>query len=475
MQHSHAQYRLSVAGVIALSALTLAACSKPPSHLDRVKRAGELVVVTRDASTHYFQGPDGPAGMEHDLALRFAEHLGVRLRLVVAERTADIFPMVERGAADLAVGVTVRRQIGSHVRFTPDYQQITQQLVYRLGENDPATIEDIVDGYLEVASGSAHADTLKALQAEYPELGWVETPTARTEDLLNRVWEKRLDFAVADSHEVAYVRRFYPELRIAFDLSTPKRIAWALPLSADDTLYLEAIRFIRSAKDDGTLAALQERYFSHVGEFNYVQTKVFQRHIVKRLPRFEPHFLSAGARFGLDWRLLAAMGYQESAWNPRARSPTGVRGIMMLTLATAAHVGIKNRLDPEQSIHGGARYFGRILSQLPQRIESPDRTWLALAAYNVGYGHLEDARVLTEHRGMNPDRWADVKQQLPLLRKKEFYAHMKHGYARGDEAVTYVERIRDYYEQLVRRFPVMNETTPQKLAEEAIAGDTPSS
>lgn len=474
MQHEHAYYRLTVAGILALSTLTLSACKKPVSHLERVKQAGELVVVTRDASTSYFQGPDGPAGLEHDLALGFAEHLGVQLRLVVAERTADILPMVASGEADLAAGVTVRRQLGSRVRFTPDYQKITQQLIYRRGERDPASIDDIYEGYLEVVSGSAHAETLESLRKQYPELRWVETPAARTEELLNRVWEKRVDFAIADSHELAYVRRFYPELRVAFDLSEPKRIAWALPLSTDDTLYRAATKFIRGAKEDGTLAQLKERYFGHVNDFDYVQTKVFLRHIEKRLPRYEPHFLTASSRYEVDWRLLAAMGYQESAWNPRAISPTGVRGIMMLTLATASHVGIKNRLDPEQSILGGARYFSRILSQLPERITNPDRTWLALAAYNVGFGHLEDARALTQHLGMDPDRWVDVKKQLPLLRKKEFYAYLKHGYARGDEAVTYVERIRDYYEQLMRRFPLTDETR-QKFAEDLVASNTPSS
>lgn len=474
MQQGRSHHRFATAGILTLSLITLTACNKSTSHLERVKQSGELVIVTRDASTHYFEGPDGPAGLEYDLAERFAEHLGVKLRVIVAARAADVLPMVERGEADIAVGVTVRRQLGSKVRYTPDYQKVFQQVIYRSGERDPSSLSDIAGGYLEVMGGSAHAETLKTLSKEHPELQWVEVPIARSEELLSRVWEKQADFAVADSTEVAYVRRFYPELRVAFNLSDTKRIAWALPLSTDDTLYRKATRFIRQVKDDGTMAQLKERYFGHVGDFDYVQTKVFLRHIEKRLPRFEPHFRTASSRYEVDWRLLAAMGYQESAWNPRAVSPTGVRGIMMLTLATAAHVGIKNRLDPEQSILGGARYFSRILSQLPERIANPDRVWLALAAYNVGFGHLEDARALTEHLGMNPDRWVDVKKQLPLLRDKEHYAYLKHGFARGDEAVTYVERIRDYYDQLVRRFPNM-EPPGQRLAEEEIANSAPSS
>lgn len=474
MQHGNTQHRLIAAGILALATLSLTACEKPLTHLERVKNAGELVVVTRGATINYFQGPHGPAGLEYDLAQRFADHLGVRLRLVVPDRASDVLPRVVSGKADLAVGVTVRNRLTRWVRFTPDYQTVTPQLVYRNGERDPASVEDLSDGYLEVVGGSAQADAVRAVAEQYPDLHWVEAPYAHTEDLLQRVSDKRIDFAVAASNEMAYVRRFYPELRVAFDLSDPKHIAWALPRSHDDTLYNEAVKFIQSVKEDGTLAQLEERYFGHVSQFDYVQTKVFLRHIDKRLPRFEPQFQAASARYGVDWRLLAAMGYQESAWNPRAISPTGVRGIMMLTLATAAHVGIKNRLDPEQSILGGARYFSTVLDQIPERIPNPDRTWLALAAYNMGLGHLEDARALTEHLGMNPDRWVDVKKQLPLLRKKAYYAYLPHGFARGDEAVTYVERIRDYYEQLARRFPV-KDNSGQRMAEDDRAHDTPNS
>ncbi len=475
MQHKRTPIRYFTATLLGVAALALTACEKPLTHLEQVKQAGELVIVTRGATVNYFEGPNGPAGLEYDLAQRFADHLGVKLRLVVPKRASDVLPTVVRGEADLATGVTVRQRLTRWVRFTPAYQEVTPQLVYRNGAPDPASIDDLADGYLEVVSGSAPADILRSLAEEHPDLHWVEAPVARSEELLRRVADKRIDFAVAASDEVAYVRRFYPELRVAFDVADPKHVAWALPLATDDTLYREAVKFLRSVEDDGTLAQLRERYFGHVERFDYVQTKAFLRHIEKRLPRFEPHFQAAGARYGMDWRLLAAMGYQESAWNPRAISPTGVRGLMMLTLATAAHVGIKNRLDPAQSILGGASYFNRILEQIPERIPDPDRTWLALAAYNLGFGHLEDARALTEHLGMNPDRWVDVKKQLPLLRDEKYYPYLAHGFARGNEAVTYVERIRDYYEQLARRFPEVPAEPRQRVAEDEQTHDTPNS
>ena len=178
----------------------------------------------------------------------------------------------------------------------------------------------------------------------------------------------------------------------------------------------------------------------------------FFHHTKNRLPKLIPIFKQAAATHELDWRLIAAISYQESHWNPKAVSPTGVRGLMMLTQNTAKQLGIKNRRDPVQSTEGGARYFVRMKGKIPDRITEPDRSWLALAAYNIGYGHLEDARVITERKGGNPDRWADIRDSLPLLEKKEWYKKTRYGYARGREAALYVRNIRNYYDLLNWKF-----------------------
>ena len=143
------------------------------------------------------------------------------------------------------------------------------------------------------------------------------------------------------------------------------------------------------------------------------------------------------------------MGYQESHWNPKARSYTGVRGIMMLTQNTASELGIENRLDPLQSIEGGGRYLAKLRSRIDDEVQEPDRTWMSLAAYNVGYGHLSDARKLTSQLGKNPNLWIDVKDSLPLLSQRRYYRNTRYGYARGQEPVNYVQNIRRYYDVLV--------------------------
>jgi membrane-bound lytic murein transglycosylase F len=223
--------------------------------------------------------------------------------------------------------------------------------------------------------------------------------------------------------------------------------------SRDQSLLDEATGFLEEIRGDGTLAQLVERYYGHVGRLNFVDSRDFRRHLNLRLPPLIPFFKKAAGQTGIDWRLLASIGYQESHWDSTAVSPTGVRGIMMLTRATARQMKVRQRTDPEQSILGGARYLKVIERKIPDRIREPDRMWLTLAGYNVGFGHLEDARILTQRQGGDPDKWQDVKKRLPLLSEKKWYKSTKHGYARGREPVQFVENIRSYYALLKRLIP----------------------
>lgn len=434
---------------IVLWCLALAACGRPDTLLERIKDNDELIVVTRNAATTYYEGPHGPTGLEYDLAALFAEHLGVRMRLVMPENFQDILDMVERGEAHIAAaGLTVTAARQRRVRFGPVYQTITPQLVYRSGSVGPRNLDGL-PGVLEVLAGSSHEERLFELQSEYPDLTWRSNTTQESAELLHLVWEQLIDYTVADSNELAIHQRFYPELRVAFDINEAEPLAWAFTAGADDSLYREAEDFFAQLRASGKLDQLLERHYGHVRDFDYVGTRRYMSHIAQRLPEYIPLFEAGAAETALDWRLLAAVGYQESHWNPEAVSPTGVRGLMMLTHNTMRFLGLSDRTDPEQSVLGGARYIRLLKDKLPERITDPDRTWLALAAYNVGYGHLEDARVLTQKRGGDPDKWMDVKDSLPLLAQKRWYSQTRHGYARGHEPVRYVENIRSYYDILV--------------------------
>ena len=262
------------------------------------------------------------------------------------------------------------------------------------------------------------------------------------------VADEAIDYTIADSNEFSLNKRFMLNLKSAFNISRPRQLAWVFPKTEDTSLYKAASEFIKKIKSNGELARLIERNYGHADNLNNVGTVVFRRHADKRLPLYQNMFQRAAAKHKLDWRMVAAMGYQESHWNLDAVSPTGVRGIMMLTKRTAADLGIKDRSDPQSSIDGGTKYFTDTKARLPEDIVEPDRSWMAMAAYNVGFYHLEDARIITEQQGKDPDKWLDVKQALPLLAKRKWYKKTKYGYARGWEPVRYVENIRSYYDLL---------------------------
>jgi len=435
-----------IAAVYCLMALT--SCSPfAADKLEAVRFSGQLVVLTRNSPTTYYEGPEGSTGIEYEMAKGFADRLGVKLKMVAPNRFADIIPMVARGQGDLAAaGLTVTETRRQRVRFAPAYQEIRQQLVYRRGTPAPAGIGNLGAGRLEVVAGSSYVERLNQLRLLHPTLSWTVNDEVETEELLLRVNDGQLDYSIADSNIVAVIRQFYPTLEVAFNVSQPEPLAWAFPLSDDDSLYREAVAYMEALRNSGALASLIEKYYGAASRFNPINIAAFIERVEQGLGPYEAWFRESATEHGLDWRLLAALAYQESYWDPRSVSPTGVRGIMMLTRNTAAYVGVKDRNDPEQSIRGGARYLRSRIDRLPARIPEPDRTWMALAAYNVGINHLEDARIITQTRGGDPDKWADVRANLPLLAQHAWYSRTRYGYARGYEPVHYVDRIRTYYE-----------------------------
>ena len=429
--------------------LVIGGCNdtKQSSSLGDVLDSGVLKVGTTYGLTTYYNGPTGPIGFEYELAEGFATYLGVKLEVFPYYNLDDLFPQLTDAHLDLiAAGISVSPERYQKFKFGPGYQRVSEKLVFKQGNEWPRAIKDL-KGELVIAAGSSHHDSLLRLQLENEQLSWQETDDSDMEELLEMVLNEELDYTIADSNILALMRRRYPELSIGFSISPEQDVAWAVNKQRDDSLLAALIEYFGIIQNNGTLAALEDKYFGHVRQFNYVDTREFIKSSRKVLPKFKPWFVQYSG--DLDWRLLAAMSYQESHWRPRAKSVTGVRGMMMLTLATAKELGIVSRLDPEQSIKGGAKYLTKLLKRIPDRITHPDRLWFALASYNVGLGHLEDARVLTERQGANPDMWVDVKIRLLQLRQKKHYKTTRYGYARGNEAVAYVDNIRRYYDTLV--------------------------
>jgi membrane-bound lytic murein transglycosylase F len=426
--------------------ILLSTCSTPPSVLERILRTGELTVVTRNTPAAFYYGAEEPRGVEYELARGYAEKLGVGLRIYIDDQ---VFPDLISGKAEIgAASLTIAEARRDTIAFGPGYQEIQPLIVYRSGTPRPRKLADLNNGRLEVVASSSHAALLTDLRAEEPLLTWIEQSQRSSEELIRRVADGEIDYTVADSHLYELLRNFYPELRVAFPLGPTDHVAWALP-KGDDALRESIAAYFAEIEANGELQRILDRYYFASSEFDYVGSRAFIRHVNTRLTHYRDFFLEAERSTGTDWRLLAAIAYQESHWDPKAVSPTGVRGMMMLTELTAAMMEVSDRQDPRASVLGGAHWYLRTRAKVPDRIAEPDRSWLAVAAYNLGFGHLEDARILTQYQGADPDRWEEVRERLPLLNDKEWFSRVERGFAPGKTAVTYVDNVRRYYEILM--------------------------
>ncbi len=449
------------------------AASRPASLLEKVQDIGHLTITSRNGPTTFYEGQQGLTGFEYTLAKSFADELGLELVIESEDDLGTLIKSVYEDNIQLAAsGLTVTDQRKDNVLFSTPYLDITQQVIYRSDSKKPSSVEDLIGEEILVIADSAHAENLRELQADHPDLQWEEQAGLEMIDLVEMVHSGDIKYAVVDSNAFLINRHVYPRARAAFDISEPQQLAWAFPKESDPTLFNAAEKFFARIKTDGTLEKIHDKFYGETDQFNHSGALLFANRVESRLPKWEAHLKQAGEDHNLDWRLLAAISYQESHWNSRARSHTGVRGLMMLTQAAAKDMGVTNRVDPEQSIKGGAKYFKSIFNRIPQKIQGLDRTWMALAAYNVGLGHLEDARILTQKQGDNPNKWDHVRRHLPLLSKRKYYKNTKHGYARGWEPVEYVENIQHYYTVLnwhehmeVRRIAAAKE------AQEAIANN----
>ena len=436
-------------GTVIASGL-LATCSAPPSLLEQIIASGEFRVLTRNSPATFYYGPEEPLGIDYELARGYADYIGVELDIRVTDRYWQIFPEVAGGNVHVgAAALTVTEPRSEIVDFSPAYQTATHQVIYRRGTDKPDELRDLSDGRLEILAGSAFVGLLNSAREALPELTWIENREAAVDELVRRVAVGEIDYTIVDSNIFELLQHSYPETRAAFSIGEEIPVAWALQKSDDTSLRESISAYFAEVQATGELDALLERYyFLTRKDFDYVGSRAFIRHLETRLPTYRGYFLEAEERTDVDWQLLAAMAYQESHWDADAVSPTGVKGIMMLTNTTADIVGVDDRTDPEQSIRGGADYLVRVDDKIPSRIENPDRTWFAIAAYNVGFGHVEDARIITESQGGNPDSWREVRQRLPLLTDPDWYKHLPRGFARGDEPVQYVDNVRRYYDIL---------------------------
>jgi membrane-bound lytic murein transglycosylase F len=402
------------------------------------------------APTTYYEDRDGnPAGPEYELVQDFARNRHIQVRFQVLESVEEIFEALGEGKGDLAAaGLTLTESRAEMFQVGPEYKRITEVCVCHK-DSKVESPADLGGLRLTVVKGSSYEETLLRLKRDQPDLGW-SSHDSSTEQLLKEIWDEKIDCTIADSNILEINQRYFPEIEQAFTLGEERSLVWYLPQGSPIT-HDELERWFVDLRQSGRFEEIENKYYGHIDEFDYYDTRVFLERIDDRLPPYEPLFRKAASESGFPWQLLAAVSYQESHWDPQAVSPTGVRGLFMLTQSTARSLGVTNRLDPQQSVFGGARYLRKMSERIPAFIENPDRLWMALAAYNVGFAHLQDARRLAIDLNRNPNKWHSLKEILPYLTQKKYFGRLRHGYARGYEPVLFVEHVRHYHDILSER------------------------
>jgi membrane-bound lytic murein transglycosylase F len=433
--------------------MALAACKAPERPAPPPPQSEELVVITVGGPATFYHDAEGQsAGLEFDLAAMFAADIGKRVRFLVMPQLIQVLPALEKNKAHLAAaGLTVTTLI-SAANPGPIYHVVEHHVAYNTDYSPPRDIAGLAGKTVHAVAGNGYGALLREWAEQAPGMKWSEVQAGDEDALLARLANGEIDAVLTNSSHLDVSRLFYPNLGSAFTVGQPAGIAWAFPVDADPWLLERASAFFQRIAQDGTLQRLVDRYLGHVKRLSSLDVETFLRKSQLLLPSYRAYFQLAGEITGIDWRLLAALGYQESQWNPFATSPTGVRGLMMLTGETADRMKVSDRLDPGQSILAGSRYFADLKEQLDS-VPEPDRTWLALAAYNLGMGHLQGGRQLARGLKLDPDSWSDMKKMLPLMSRPEYAARLKSGAARGGEAVIMTENVRTYYQILSRIEP----------------------
>jgi len=455
--------------ILSVILLVFTGCNKPASPdkatemASSAKPASNVItfVTLNSPNTYYVNSDKEFAGLEYDLAVLFSEYLGndTQVKFIVADSIEKVIAAIINKQADIAAAdLTVTKEREQLINFSLPYEDVQQQVIYNADETKKPvkTIKDLVSVHMVVPAATSFTERLGKLQQKEPGLMWEERKDMHSEKLLEEVASGGIDYTVADSHLVSVLQNYHPNLSVAFSLGEPEKIAWGFSKTGKPELLKKANAFFTKIKKDGTLRNLIDRYHGNAKRLKPIDVKSYLSKSRTLLPKYKRLFQQAQEITGLDWRLLAAISYQESHWDTYNTSPTNVRGLMMLTEDTADRMGVTDRLDPKQSIPAGAKYISLMVDTIPDRVPEPDRTYMALAAYNIGYAHVEDARVLAQRLKMNPDSWADVKKTLVMLNDPTYYVNAKYGYCSGGAPVIFVESIRSYHNILTRFEPSYN-------------------
>jgi len=412
--------------------------------LPRIRKRGVLRVLTRNDPATYFLYRGELVGFEYEFVREFARRHDLELEVIVPPRGEDLLSWLVEGRGDVVAASLTPTAEGRAmgVSFSAPYSYVSQYVVARADESSLRGPQDLAGRRVAVRRGSADWTTLEQLRfgGLYVEL--VAVPEEmETAEIIGRVAEGEYDLTLADDHILGIELSRRDDVRGMFPLTTEKPLAWAVR-SDNPGLLTEINRFVRDEYRGTLYNVLYNRYFRNPAKLLEVGDPLGAARgelspydeIVRRWAEF----------YGFDWRMIAAMMYEESRFDPRATSFAGARGLMQVMPETAKELGfdIGRIEDPEVGIHAGIRYLAWVRDRFDEELPVRDRMWLTLAAYNAGYGHVADARRLAVDLRLNPDRWFDhVERAMLLLARPEYASEARHGYCRCSEPVDYVRKV----------------------------------
>lgn len=422
-----------------------------PTCLERILEKGDITVITTNSAHSYYLYRDQAMGFEHDLAKAFAEFLGVDLNIVLADSWDD---MVARLMANpesfIAASTTITPSRKNQVSFSDGYLTTRQHIIVHRRNRRIRRANDLVGQTIHVRQGTAYQESLEALQDQGLEFLIALYEDIPTEELIRQVADKTIDITIADSNIAQLNRRYYPQVSVGRAIAEKNELGWAVSPQAAGLLN-EINLFFNQIKANGEFKDIYQRYYSKANDFDFVDIRAYHRRLRTRLPKYEAIIQDAAKQHGFDWRLIAAQIYQESHFRPSAESHAGAFGLMQLTQNTAQSLGVTEITDPEQNIQAGVQHLKNLYEYFNQAT-GLDRLCIALAAYNIGQGHLMDARRLAVRKKLDPNKWSSLMEALPLLRYRKYYRKSVYGYCRGTEPVDYVSQILLYYDILKHKY-----------------------
>ena len=436
--------------------------------LPEILEQGKIVAITDFNSTNYFIYRGQPMGYQYEMLEDLAAHLNVRLEIVVSNDLEETFNCLRMGDCDLiALNLTVTRERKKQFAFTIPHSQTRQVLVQRKPEGwekmSQSQIEDsLIRNQLDlggkkvyVQQNSSYYKRMLSLADEIGDtIGIIDVPED-AETLIMQVAERQIDYTVADENVALVNQTYYPNLDVQTAVSFPQNLAWAVNSNAHELLK-EINSWLMDYRKSTRYAVIYNKYFKNSRSAGIVKSELFSISTGKISP-YDDYIKEYSEEIGWDWRLFASLIYQESRFNPKARSWAGAYGLMQLMPSTARRFGISSKSSVREQIRAGAQFIQWLDRRFEERVPDPEeRVKFVLAAYNVGPGHIFDAITLTEKNGGNPSRWKNNVEEY-LLKKSDpkYYRDpdVKYGYARGRETSNYVNQVMERYEHYRNLIP----------------------